>query len=98
MVVFSSPSHDSAGPFPNGKITLRFDRPMDRESVREALKVTPGVPFEVDWNEAGSEVAIRCEPPREAEIFKVRLEADARDVEGRSLHAPFETRFRPLAK
>ena len=94
MVVSTTPPHDFSGPLPDGKIRLRFDRPMDRESVEGALKTTPRIPFDLEWTDEGSEVSIRCESPQAAGVFQVRLESSARDRDGRTLHAPFETRYR----
>jgi hypothetical protein len=94
MVVSTTPPHDFSGPLPDGKIRLRFDRPMQRESVEGALKITPGIPFDLEWNDEGSEVSIRCESTKAAGVYQVRLDSSARDRDGRTLHAPFETRIR----
>lgn len=98
MVVSTSPAHDFSGDWPEEKITLRFDRPMDRSSVEQAFKTTPEAPSEFQWNEAGTEVSIPRGTGAGGEIIRVHLDSTARDREGRTLHAPFETRFRLGAK
>jgi glycosidase len=94
MVVSTSPDHDGFLDAAQKKISLRFDRPMDRASVEAALKTSSGNPAALEWDEAGSEVSLRAEGEVGGGILQVRLEAGARDLDGRTLHAPFETRFR----
>jgi hypothetical protein len=94
IVVSTSPAHDFSGEWDEGGVSLRFDRPMDRGSVEAAWKTTPEIAGGFEWNEAGDEVVFRSDGIGGGEGFVVRLEATTSDVAGRSLHAPFETRFR----
>lgn len=94
IVVSTSPAHDFSGEWAEEGVTLRFDRPMDRGLVEAAWKTTPALAGDFEWNEAGNEVVFRSDGIGGGEVFVVRLEATASDVAGRSLHAPFETRFR----
>jgi hypothetical protein len=94
MVVSTSPEHDSPVGVKEGRVALKFDRAMDRESVEKALEMIPAGALEFDWNEEGSEISIRCRAAKDTPVYRVRVGEGARDVNGRSMHAAFEVRIR----
>ena len=94
MVVSTSPEHDSPVGVKEGRVALKFDRAMDRESVEKAVEMIPAGALEFDWNEEGSEISIRCGAAKDTPVYRVRVGEAAHDVNGRSMHAAFEVRIR----
>jgi glycosidase len=94
------PAHD-AKEIPPGPIVIRFSKPMDTGSVERAFSTVPPVKGAFSWSAANDEMTVtpegRALPP--GTLFTVNIAATARDAaSGKTLYAPFESRFRSAAQ
>lgn len=91
-VVEYSPRPGQELPPDDAVITLRFDQAMDRESVEQALQVTPDIEREAIWE---GDRAVRFVPKTLASAarYRVTLKAEARSTEGLALSYPLAFSF-----
>jgi hypothetical protein len=106
VVVAVSPADGALGVDNAQNIVITFSEPMDREATEAAYQSEsiPSSSVSFVWNDAGTELTIVADAPlaypvgndpaqlsaRRVSFF---ISASARDVEGRSLPAPFESSF-----
>lgn len=91
-VVEYSPKPGQELPPDDAVITVRFDQAMDRESVEQALQITPEIEREAVW-ESDREVSFVPKALASASRYRVTLDAEARSMDGRSLSYPLAFSF-----
>jgi hypothetical protein len=94
VVTSVTPEHDGVAAA-GTPITLTFDRAMDAASVEAAFTTTPASTGTFTWNEATNQVTYTPSTfPVTDGIVTVRIGDSAKAADGKSLHAPFESRLR----
>jgi alpha-2-macroglobulin len=79
---------------PNLPIALRFNYPVDRESVEASLTFTPPLPGVFNWQEDGRRVSYQPTAVYQPQaVYVMRFDADLRDPAGLTLPAPEEMTF-----
>lgn len=98
IVVSSSPLAGAESVSLNVPIILRFNVPMNRTSVEDALAVGDGIPYDVSWSEDSREVRILPHRPLPSgQLQSITIETTARDEDG--MHLPrFQLFFRTIAR
>jgi len=91
-VVDFSPRPGQELPPDDAVITVRFDQAMDRESVEQALQITPEIEREAVW-ESDQAVSFVPKVLASASRYRVTLNADARSADGRQLSYPLAFSF-----
>ena len=91
-VVNFSPKAGQELPADDAVITVRFDQPMDRESVEQAFKVTPEVESDTVW-EDDQTVSFVPKTLASATRYRVALSVDARSTDGQALSYPLAFSF-----
>jgi hypothetical protein len=93
--VHLSPAHDARGVAVNSTISIRFDQPMDRSSVEQALLVNPPIAGTFIW-EADNEVRFSPASPGllRGVTYTVELSNTARSLAGTPLAEPISWSFR----
>jgi hypothetical protein len=74
-------------------LRLTFPKRMDQSSVESALTITPSTAPIFLWPAGNVLVLYTGGPLRAATMYRVRIEATARDLDGRPLPEPFEFSF-----
>ena len=75
-------------------IIINFSRPMDRQSVEAALRVSPAVTGAFSWNGSGTQVTF--DPYNDfafATSYSVSISRSAKDMEGINIPATFNSSF-----
>ncbi len=91
-VVEFSPKPGQELPPEDAVITVRFDQSMDRESVEQALQISPEVEGESVWEDART-VTFVPKAMASATRYRVALSAEARSMEGQGLSYPLAFSF-----
>ncbi|HWQ13381.1 MAG TPA: Ig-like domain-containing protein [Roseiflexaceae bacterium] len=78
---------------PGDPIELVFDRPMDKDSVRAALSLSPGVAGSLEWPDARTVRFRPSRPLERAALYDVVLGQGARAVDGAQLNGAYQFRF-----
>ena len=74
----------------NAAITVRFDQPMDQESVAAAFAIEPAVEGELSWPEPSVAVFTPAETLAEGQTYHVRVADSAASVNGQTLLEPVD--------
>lgn len=78
---------------PDGAVELVFDRPMDQQSVKAALSLSPGVAGSLEWPDARTARFRPAQPLARAALYDVVLGQGARAADGAQLDSAFQFRF-----
>ena len=95
-VVETDPAADADDVPLDASVRLTFSTLMDTPSVEAALSLRPVIDHELRWSGAVLEI-VPAEPLRPDTRYRVQISADAADVAGVALEAPFEVSFRTIA-
>jgi hypothetical protein len=109
-VIYTSPQKNSIGPYNNfsATITVRFNKLMDQASLQHAihfyspsgdLRPDTGT-FSINQGDVASITPIRTNLAvpfswRVRQVYTLRIDATARDINGNALSPPFEMTFEP---
>ncbi len=74
----------------NAPITVRFDQPMDQQSVAAAFAIEPAVKGALSWPEPAVAVFTPAETLAEGQTYRVRVADSAASVNGQTLLEPVE--------
>jgi len=75
-------------------LSIRFNYPMDMESVQRALAIQPAIEGDLKWNERRTIVTLTPQAPLPNETeYTVHFEAGLRDANGDELPPPAPLRF-----
>ncbi len=75
---------------PDSPIAIRFDQPMDQESVEEAWDMEPAVAGSFDWPRADTVIFMPSEDLQRGQDYLVRVSAEASSQNGLNLEQPVE--------
>ncbi len=79
---------------PAAPVDVTFSHPMDRAAVADALSVSPGQAVQLEWNAAGTTLAVRPATRWTTGMYyTVTIGASAADREGHQLGAPMRVAF-----
>ncbi len=89
IVIHASPAGSRTRP--DESIELTFSRPMNRESVENALSITPAIDATFEWSADARAVMIHHTAPFDAMTsYSARLRGSAQDEAGGSLDGDFD--------
>ena len=96
MVIQTDPAHDAIETAGAATIALEFSEPMDTKTVEHAFNSTPPTRGTFAWSPARDRVTFTAEEGfSPGSIIQIRVESSASGAASeRTLHAPFEMRFR----
>lgn len=89
QVVLSDPQPGARVPL-DTTITLRFDQPMDQDSVEAAFSLSPAVTGDFVWNEPDTLVFTPQAELERDQLYQVRLAETAAGANGQTLELPVE--------
>jgi glycosidase len=99
VVIEISPAHDSTMAQASGAarpIVIRFSGPMNTNHVEGAFSTEPAVHGSYEWSPGLDTMTFTPDSPGfpAQAMVTVRIGAGAKDAQGRSFYAPFESRFK----
>ncbi len=74
----------------DAEITLRFDQPMDEDSVEAAFQIEPAVTGDFVWSQPDTLVFVPEEALERDQLYRVRLEETAAGANGQTLETSVE--------
>ncbi len=78
------------------RILIRFDRPMDRESLEEAIRVTPPVKLKLEWEEEYGCYVEPLEPLTPGTQYEFTVTEQATDRQGTHLLRAYNWSYQPV--
>lgn len=89
QLIRSEPQPGASVPL-DAEITLRFDQPMDQDSVEAAFQIEPAVTGDFVWAEPDTVVFVPEEALEQDQLYQVRLKETAAGTNGQTLETPIQ--------
>ncbi|MEJ2748571.1 MAG: Ig-like domain-containing protein, partial [Anaerolineae bacterium] len=87
QVVYTSPAAGEEATL-NGAITIRFDQPMDQESVEAAFELEPAASGSFSWPRPDTVIFTPRSELKRQQSYKLRLAETAKSANGMALQGP----------
>jgi len=77
-----------------GSFDITFSEPMDKESVKQSLKITPDVDLDFSWNQSSTILTCSYKQLMNGQVYQIKLSKKTRAINGQTLEMDQQWRLK----